>query len=223
MNKTTIPATKYVAYYRVSTESQGRSGLGLAAQRTAVAAHIARSSGEIVGEFVEVESTRRKRRPQLEAALKLCRQTRARLVIAKLDRLARNVAFIANLMESRVDFIAVDNPHASRLVLHVLAAFAEHEREQIGERTRAALAAAKARGVKLGRTGVDRARENIAAADAFALAMAPVIEALREEGITTVRAMRDELNAREVPTAKGGMWHLATVWRVVGRNRAVTN
>lgn len=217
MNKTTIPATKYVAYYRVSTESQGRSGLGLEAQRTAVAAHIARASGEVVGEFVEVESTRRKRRPQLEAALKLCRQTRARLVIAKLDRLARNVAFIANLMESRVDFIAVDNPHASRLVLHVLAAFAEHEREQIGERTRAALAAAKARGVKLGRTGIDRARENIAAADAFALAMAPVIEGLREEGITTVRAMRDELNAREVPTAKGGMWHLATVWRVVGR------
>ena len=120
-------------------------------------------------------------------------------------------------MESRVDFIAVDNPHASRLVLHVLAAFAEHEREQIGERTRAALAAAKARGVTLGRTGVDRARENIAAADAFALAMAPVIEGLREEGITTVRAMRDELNAREVPTAKGGMWHLATVWRVLGR------
>lgn len=217
MNKTTIPATKYVAYYRVSTESQGRSGLGLDAQRTAVAAHIARTPGEVVGEFVEVESTRRKRRPQLEAALKLCRQTRARLVIAKLDRLARNVAFIANLMESRVDFIAVDNPHASRLVLHVLAAFAEHEREQIGERTRAALVAAKARGVKLGRTGVDRARQNIAAADAFALAMAPVIEGLREEGIITVRAMRDELNAREVPTAKGGMWHLATVWRVMGR------
>jgi DNA invertase Pin-like site-specific DNA recombinase len=217
MNKTTIPATKYVAYYRVSTESQGRSGLGLEAQRTAVAAHIARSSGEVVGEFVEVESTRRKRRPQLEAALKLCRQSRARLVIAKLDRLARNVAFIANLMESRVDFIAVDNPHASRLVLHVLAAFAEHEREQIGERTRAALAAAKARGVKLGRTGVDRARENIAAADAFALAMAPVIEGLREEGITTVRAMRDELNAREVPTAKGGMWHLFSLCQLIHR------
>ncbi|MDO8605450.1 MAG: recombinase family protein [Phaeospirillum sp.] len=222
MNKTTIPATKHVAYYRVSTDQQGRSGLGLDAQRTAVATHIARTSGEVVGEFVEVESTRRKRRPQLEAALKLCRQTRARLVIAKLDRLARNVAFIANLMESRVDFIAVDNPHASRLVLHVLAAFAEHEREQIGERTRAALAAAKARGVRLGRTGVDRARENIAAADAFALAMAPVIEGLREEGITTVRAMRDELNARDVPTAKGGMWHLATVWRVVGRGAALT-
>lgn len=222
MNKTTIPATKHVAYYRVSTDQQGRSGLGLAAQRTAVAAHIARTSGEVVGEFVEIESTRRKRRPQLEAALKLCRQTRARLVIAKLDRLARNVAFIANLMESRVDFIAVDTPFASRLTLHVLAAFAEHEREQIGERTRAAFAAAKARGVKLGRTGIDRARENIAAANAYALAMVPVIEGLREEGITTVRAMRDELNAREVPTAKGGMWHLATVWRVVGRVGAIT-
>lgn len=129
----TPTATPFVAYYRVSTAKQGMSGLGLEAQHTAVRSYLATIGGELVGEFTEVESGRRKTRPQLTAALVACRKLRARLVIAKLDRLARNVAFVANLMDSRVEFVAVDNPNATRLVLHVLAAFAEEEGVRVAE------------------------------------------------------------------------------------------
>ena len=133
---------EYVAYYRVSTDRQGESGLGLDAQRQAVTRHI---GGNPAAEFKEIESGKRHgNRPQLAAALAECRQRRATLVIAKLDRLGRNVAFISALMESNVDFVCCDNPHATKLLLHMLAAFAEHEREAISQRTRAALAAAKA-------------------------------------------------------------------------------
>jgi DNA invertase Pin-like site-specific DNA recombinase len=126
-----------IAYYRVSTVRQGQSGLGLDAQRTAVAAFVA-GRGELVAEFVEVESGRRGNRPQLAAALDLCHRRRAVLVIAKLDRLARSVAFISNLMESGVAFIACDMPLANRLTLHILAAVAEHETEMVSARTVAA-------------------------------------------------------------------------------------
>lgn len=137
---------EFVAYYRVSTARQGQSGLGLDAQRSAVAGFVA-GRGELAAEFTEVESGRKNDRPQLIAALDLCRRRKAVLVIAKLDRLARNVAFVARLMESGAEFVAVDNPHATKLLVHLLAAFAEHERDQISARTVAALAAAKARGV----------------------------------------------------------------------------
>jgi len=140
---------KFIAYYRVSTERQGQSGLGLDAQRTAVLSHITGTS-ELIAEFTEIESGKKNDRPQLAAALASCKKQKAKLIIAKLDRLARNVAFIANLMESGVEFIAADNPHANKLMLHMLAAFAEHEREQISKRTKDALAAAKARGTRLG-------------------------------------------------------------------------
>src|SRR3954454_708728 len=139
----------FVAYYRVSTDRQGQSGLGLDAQRAAVAGFV--GTRELIAEFTEVESGKRADRPQLAAALELCRRRRAMLVIVKLDRLARNVAFIANLMEAGVEFTAVDMPSANKLTLHILAAVAEHEREMISARTRAALAAARARGVRLGR------------------------------------------------------------------------
>src|SRR5262245_37959784 len=137
-----------IAYYRVSTDKQGTSGLGLDAQRQAVGSFVA-GGGEIVAEYTEIESTRNKR-PELHAALEACRKHKATLLIARLDRLARNVAFISHLMESRVDFVAVDMPEANRLAIHILAAVAEHEREMISKRTQAALRAAKARGTVLG-------------------------------------------------------------------------
>src|SRR5215212_5938451 len=140
----------FISYCRVSTDQQGRSGLGLEAQQSAVAQHVASVGGRIVGEFVEVESGRRNDRPQLAAALEACRKRRAVLVIAKLDRLARNVAFVSGLMESGVEFVAADMPTVTKLTVHILAAVAEEEARMISARTKVALQAAKARGVKLG-------------------------------------------------------------------------
>ncbi|MDQ3482088.1 MAG: recombinase family protein, partial [Pseudomonadota bacterium] len=139
-----------ISYLRVSTAKQGASGLGLEAQRAAVAAFTTSGGHTLVAEYVEVESGAKAARAQLAAALTSCRLHRATLVIAKLDRLARNVSFIANLMDGGVEFVACDMPHANRLTLHLLAAIAEHEREMISQRTKAALQAAKARGVRLG-------------------------------------------------------------------------
>ncbi|HWE35056.1 MAG TPA: recombinase family protein [Isosphaeraceae bacterium] len=144
---------RLVAYYRVSTQKQGQSGLGLDAQRAAVADYARSSHGQIVREFEEVETSTKDtldNRPQLRTALELARATKATLVIAKLDRLARNVYVLAGLMESKVDFVACDNPNANKLTVHILAAVAEDEARRISERTRAALAAYKARGGVLG-------------------------------------------------------------------------
>ena len=139
---------RFVAYYRVSTDKQGQSGLGLDAQRQAVMNYLNGGPWKLVDEFTEVESGNSNARPQLQKALAACRRHKAKLVIAKLDRLSRNLAFIATLMDSGVEFVATDNPHANKLTVHILAAVAEHEREAISERTKAALAAAKRRGVK---------------------------------------------------------------------------
>lgn len=144
----------YIAYYRVSTTRQGQSGLGLEAQQQAVKQYLNGGNWQILAEFTEIESGKRNDRPKLAEAIALCKRLQATLVIAKLDRLARNVHFISGLMESGVEFVAVDNPNANRLMLHMLAAFAEHEREQISRRTKDALAAAKARGVKLGKHSI---------------------------------------------------------------------
>jgi DNA invertase Pin-like site-specific DNA recombinase len=151
---------RFVAYYRVSTEQQGRSGLGLEAQQAAVRAYLNGGAWTLLGEFVEVESGKRADRPELARALEHCRLTGAVLVVAKLDRLTRNMAFLAALMDSGVEFVACDNPHANRLTLHLLGAVAEHERGMISARTKAALEAAKARGVAL---GGDRGRRPTAA------------------------------------------------------------
>src|SRR6266566_9817559 len=167
---------QFVAYYRVSTDRQGRSGLGLDAQREAVFRHLASHAGKLIGEFCEVESGRRSDRPQLAAAIAAAKKAKATLIIAKLDRLARNVHFVSGLMESGIDFVAADNPHANRLMVHMLAAFAEHEREQISQRTKAALQAAKARGVRLGRHGAEcLAPANHVAATERARRLAPVL------------------------------------------------
>jgi len=142
---------KCVSYVRVSTQKQGASGLGLEAQQSAVRTHINSGGHTLIAEFVEIESGKNNSRPKIKEALDLCKKERATLVIAKLDRLARNVAFIANLMDAGVDFTACDFPQANRLTIHLLAAVAEHEAKAISDRTKAALTAAKARGKTLGR------------------------------------------------------------------------
>jgi DNA invertase Pin-like site-specific DNA recombinase len=215
-----------VAYYRVSTDRQGRSGLGLDAQRAAVAVYAA-GRGEITAEFTEIESGRKIDRPQLAAALDLAAKRRAVLVIARLDRLARNVAFIAGLMDSRVEFVACDMPQASRLTLHILAAVAEHEREMISQRTKAALAAAKARGTKLGSPDAARARvlagEKLRAdAARFAAGVLPVIDSLKADGLG-LRAIARELDRRGVRTARGGTWAAATVRAILLRREQKEN
>src|SRR5262249_45376622 len=152
---------KFFSYLRVSTDKQGERGYGLDAQRQAVETYLNGGSWELLGEFVEIESGKRSDRPQLAAALAACKKHKARLVIAKLDRLARNVAFIANLMDGKVDFVCCDMPEATRLTIHVLAAVAEHEREMIAERTKAGLRAAKARGVVLGGLSCRRSMQRL--------------------------------------------------------------
>ena len=210
---------KVIAYYRVSTDRQGKSGLGLEAQNDTVQQFAIFKQWEIVGEFTEIESGKKNDRPQLQEALKQCLKQKAILVIAKLDRLGRNVAFISSLMESKVEFVAVDNPHANRLMLHLLAAFAEHEREQISTRTKEALKAAKKRGVVLGKHGKSiLSKQNKQSADEFAETMQPIIQQLKKEGYTTFRAIRNELNNRSIPTyRKGCQWHLDTVHQIISR------
>ena len=203
---------QFVAYYRVSTDKQGLTGLRMEAQREAVARFLT-GKGDLAASFVEVESGRKDNRPQLHAALNECRKRRAVLVIAKLDRLARNVHFISGLMNSDVEFVAVDMPSANRLTIHILAAVAEHEREMISQRTKAALAAAKARGTKLGNP---RAAEAATLARAAKGINAPPPEVLklitgwREQG----RGLRDitrELNRLNIRTPQGNQWHASTV------------
>ena len=208
-----------VTYLRVSTARQGASGLGLEAQRAAVQTFAAAGNHRVVTEFVEVESGKKADRPKLNAALAACRLHRATLIIAKLDRLARNVAFIANLMDGGVDFVACDMPHANRLTLHLMAAMAEHEREMISQRTKAALAAAKVRGVMLGNPNgaahllngcIAAARRSadvrLQKARAQDQAMAGILGALSIAGVTTCAAIARQLNARGIPAPSGGAW-----------------
>lgn len=212
---------RFIAYYRVSTERQGRSGLGLEAQSEAVRNYVAQRGGDVLAEFTEVETGKRSDRPQLSAALDACRRQKATLVIAKLDRLARNMAFVANLMEGRADFVAVDMPHADRFTLHLFAALAEEEGRRISQRTKAALAAAKARGVQLGRAGAALARRNHDAAITRARDLSDMIHIVRREGAKTYREIALELNARGVSTPQGARWHAGSVQRVCKRLEAV--
>lgn len=208
-----------VSYLRVSTARQGASGLGLEAQRAAVQVFAAAGSHTIVAELLEVESGGKADRPQLAAALATCRLHRATLVIAKLDRLARNVAFIANLMDGGVEFVACDMPHANRLTLHLLAAIAEHEREMISQRTKAALAAAKMRGVRLGNpNGAAHLLEYSSRAAAASVirrsakarehdqAVAGTIAELVTGGVSGATALARQLNIRGIPGPTGNLW-----------------
>ena len=214
---------KAIAYYRVSTERQGISGLGLEAQQQAIKAFATAHEFTLISECTEVESGKNTKRPVLQQALAACKNEHATLLIAKLDRLARNVAFISRLMESGVDFKAVDHPYASKLFVHIMAAFAEYERDMISERTIAALKAAKERGVELGKHGryvlsVTNKRQ----ADLFAATMQPTIHGLQQEGITTIRAIAAELNLQNVPTYRhGGRWHISTVHNLIKRMKLI--
>jgi DNA invertase Pin-like site-specific DNA recombinase len=215
---------KFIAYYRVSTDKQGKSGLGLESQRQAVVNFIYGNGNQVVAEFTEIESGKRKDRPELAKALAVCKKHKAKLVIAKLDRLARNVHFISGLMESGVDFVAVDMPEANKLTVHILAAVAEHEREMISQRTKAALAAAKDRGVKLGnpinlseaQSKSVRVRQD--QADQFAANVLPVIKTIQSSGARTLRDIAEALNNRGIRTARSGSWHPASVKRILKRN-----
>jgi DNA invertase Pin-like site-specific DNA recombinase len=214
---------KFVAYYRVSTGRQGQSGLGLEAQRSAVLAYLNGDSWTMIAEFTEVESGKHADRPELAAALAACRKHKAKLVIAKLDRLSRNLAFIATLMESGVEFVAVDNPHANKLTVHILAAVAQHEREMISQRTRDALQAAKARGKRLGNPNLVSARQRAleatsAAADRFSANVRPIIEQIQKSGVSSLRGVARALTARGVKTARGGEWTARMVINVLERN-----
>lgn len=210
---------KFVSYLRVSTDRQGRSGLGLEAQKKAVDDYLNGGSWELLGEFVEVESGTRSDRPELQKALSLCRVHNAVLVVAKLDRLARNAFFLLGLKEAGVEFVCCDMPFANRLTIGIMAMVAEEEARMISARTKAALAAAKARGIKLGRPNLtmkDRRKGNKASAAARgrrAMARArdlmPTLEELRGSGNETPTAITRELNARRIPAPRGGTWSVA--------------
>ncbi len=218
-------AEKAVAYLRVSTRKQGENGLGIDAQRAAVAALTRERRWELLGEHVEVESGARDDRPELAAALRRCRKVRARLVIARLDRLARDVEFIARLLKSDVEVTCCDLPGADRFVLHVMAAVAERERQMISERTRGAMQAAKARGRRFGspnprkgsRAGVRAVKRGAAQ---HTRNVAPIIAEIRREqpGISA-RGVARELECRGVPTARGGAWGPGSVLNVERRAR----
>src|SRR4051794_25906029 len=185
------------------------------AQQRAVSTFVAEPAGELVAAFTEVESGRKHDRPQLHAALQACKKQKAQLVTAKLDRLARNVAFIAGLLESDTAFVAVDMPHANRFTLHILAAVAEYEREMISRRIVEAMAVAKSRGVQMGNPrpaeSLARGRATIAGAlAAHRAAWQPVIVQLRASGLS-LRAIAGELNRRGVTTVWGRQWEAATV------------
>jgi DNA invertase Pin-like site-specific DNA recombinase len=217
---------KFISYLRVSTDRQGRSGLGLEAQREAITCYLNGGEWALVAEVVEVESGKRNDRPKLAEALASCRLHGAVLLIAKIDRLARNAAFLLSLRDAGVEFLAVDMPNANRLTVGIMALVAEDEAERISARTKAALAAAKARGTKLGglRPGaLPNAAEGRAKgravrsenAQARAADLAPVIDAIRAAGATSLREIATELNGRNIPTARGGRWSAVQVQRVL--------
>jgi DNA invertase Pin-like site-specific DNA recombinase len=214
---------KLVAYRRVSTDKQGKSGLGLEAQDAAIRAYAERTHCTIVGEFLEVETGKRSDRPELARAIACAKQHKAALIIAKLDRISRRVAFIANLMEAGVDFFSADSPDDEPFITHVKASFAEEEARKISQRTRAALAALKARGVKLGKPENMTAEARLKGASenrnqavvAYAL-VSPLVRSWRADGLT-LGAIADRLNEGGYTTRGGTPWAAMQVKRVLDR------
>jgi len=194
--------TKYIAYYRVSTDKQGQSGLGLEAQQAAVASY----RDSIIAEFTEIESGKVDQRPQLAFALEQCRKHNAAILIAKIDRLSRDAAFLLALRKAGVDIVAADMPHAGTLEFGIRAVVAQHEREEIARRTKAALAAAKARGVRLGSPNPSAGGAVTAqAADDYAATVAPIVRSIvAKMGAASLRAIAKQLQAESVQTPRGG-------------------
>ncbi len=216
--------THYVAYYRVSTSRQGESGLGLEAQEDAVQKFCTSNAGLVLCEFREVESGTKKDRPALKQAIAYCEKHGAALLIAKLDRLARNVHFVSGLLESGVRFVAVDMPSADRFMMHVYAAVAEEEARRISERTRSALAVARARGVQLGKNGKRLAAEYKREAQSFAAEYGPIVCQLRSKRLMSYRAIAAYLNETQaIPNQRGGKWHTNSVHRLHKRYEQLEN
>lgn len=220
---------KLVAYHRVSTAKQGSSGLGLEAQRRAIMEYVATRAGVVTASFTEVESGKNNERPELQKAVHLARVTGATLVIAKLDRLSRNAAFLLTLKESGVKFVAADMPDANELTVGIMALVAEQERQAISKRTTEALAAAKKRGIKLGNPNGARAlmkaqQGNVASlkiiqakADHHADRLRPVIADMMSEGLSSLGSIADALNGRGMLTPRGGRWHKSSVKNLLAR------
>ena len=218
---------KFVAYYRVSTDRQGQSGLGLEAQRDLVRTYLNGGKWTLIGEFTEIESGTRKRlkeRPMLAAALDLARKQKATLVVAKLDRLARDVQFISTLLNGKVPFVCADMPEADRTFLQMMAVFAEYEAKRISDRTSAALAALKRKGVKLGSPSPEvGSAEGVkiikAKADAYAEKVGPLVrDIIKRSGASTLRDIAEVLSARNIETPRGNTdWHASQVSNLLKR------
>ena len=227
--------TKLIAYYRVSTKQQGQSGLGLEAQESAVKGYAAACGATILASYTEIESGKRADRPELSKAVAHARRAKAKLVIAKLDRLARNLAFLSALMDGGAEFVACDNPHANRLTIHILAAVAEDEARRISDRTKAALSAAKARGTLLGsaRPGHWQGREaarlkgaakgnersRIVRHENAVKAVADLLPAMQEQRTAgkSLAEIADDLNAQGQQTPRGCQWSAMAVKRALSR------
>lgn len=224
---------KFVSYLRVSTQKQGHSGLGLEAQREAIQHYLNGGKWQLIAELKEIESGKRSDRPKLAEALRLCRLHRAKLIVPKIDRLARSVAFISALMESGVEFIAVDLPEANKLTVHIMAAMAEHEAEAISARTKAALAASKKPlgglrrlkatgevwnlGTVAGKGAEASVKARRASAAEYHTNVLPSIEEARGDGAVSLRQIAAWLNEHEVPTPRGGQWSAIQVQRILTR------
>ena len=209
---------KIVTYTRVSTKRQGQSGLGLEAQEAAIQNYIQEQSADVVGGFVEIESGKKSNRVELAKAIALAKKTKSKLIVAKLDRLARNVHFISGLLQSKVDFVALDYPEANTFTIQIMAALAEQEARLISERTKAALAAAKRRGVILGAHGRKLADENIASADKWAASISDsllsVIASCRKK---TLQNVANKLNKKGITTRTGKTFAPTTVMNLMKR------
>lgn len=220
---------RFVSYIRVSTAKQGASGLGMEAQREAITRYLNGGAWDLLAEFVEVESGRKDDRPELAKALNHCQMTGATLVIAKLDRLSRDLHFISSLQKAGIEFVACDMPTANKFTVHIFAALAEHEREMISQRTKSALAALKARGAKLGNPGnltkaaaekgaINASTARTAKADDFAAKIGPMVKAYQAEGMS-LNGIAAKLNADRILTARGkaGAWTPTAVKNLIAR------